>query len=65
MLRDEAEEYAAKLAAAGVPVKQKRYKGHYHNSMVELPVMGSKAEEAIREFGEFIHSTLADHGKVS
>ena len=33
MLRDEAENYAQRLQAAGVEVKLKRYKGHFHCSM--------------------------------
>ena len=35
-LRDEAEDYAKALEAAGVEVKLKRYKGHFHNSMYVL-----------------------------
>ena len=38
-LRDEAEDYARQLEAAGVPVKLKRYKGHFHNSPCAHPAL--------------------------
>lgn len=56
VLRDEAEDYARKLEAAGVNVKCKRYQGHFHNSMVDIPIMGQVAEDIItNEIRAFIH----------
>lgn len=56
VLRDEAEDYARKLEAAGVTAGCQRYKGHFHNSMVDIPIMGQVAEDIItNEISAFIH----------
>ena len=54
ILRDEAEEFAEKLKAADVHVKCQRYKGHFHNSMVDVHLFGEVAEDVYREMKSFI-----------
>ena len=54
VLRDEAEDFADKLEEAGVKVKCKRYKGHFHNSMIDVNMFGTVAEDTIKEIKSFI-----------
>ena len=54
VLRDEAEDFANKLEEAGVKVKCKRYKGHCHNSMINVNMFGTIAVDTIKEIKSFI-----------
>ena len=58
VLRDEAEEFAAKLQAAGVKVKCKRYQGHFHNSMIDVDLFGDVEMNTFKEIKEFLDTVL-------
>ena len=57
-MRDEAEEFAEMLKAAGVRVKCKRYKGHFHNSMIDVDMFGDTALAVFKEMESFVNTTI-------
>ena len=60
VLRDEGEQYAEKLRAAGVHVQLNRMKGHCHNSMLRLDLFDGKgksgynAKTTYKNIGAFV-----------
>ena len=54
VLRDEAEAYAEKLKAAGVPTTLKRCKGHFHSAMMNTDLFPEQGPAFYREAGAFI-----------
>ncbi|WP_336026521.1 alpha/beta hydrolase [Geodermatophilus sp. FMUSA9-8] len=61
VLRDEGEAYAAALAAAGVPVRTRRWDGHLHGLLGD-PATYDDAEPALSEIADAIRSALTVHG---
>jgi len=57
-LRDEAEEYARKLAAAGVQVKVQRYTGAFHGFFMMVGML-DKTERAIADAAEMLEEAFA------
>jgi acetyl esterase len=58
-LRDEAEAYAAQLAAAGVRVHVKRFAGHWHNSMLQDTVFSDRAQLCYDDMAAFLRDVCA------
>lgn len=54
VLRDEAEDFAKLLEAAGVETVVKRYKGHFHNSMFDVGMFGEEAIKCYEEIAAFL-----------
>jgi acetyl esterase len=57
-LRDEGEQYADALAAAGVPVTMRRYDGMIHG-FVSMPMLFPEADEAVERIGSALHTAFA------
>jgi acetyl esterase len=57
-LRDEGEQYAGRLAEAGVPVEQRRYDGVMHGFFSMSGVLDD-AEQAMRQAAEFLRKRFA------
>jgi len=59
VLRDEGEDYARKLARAGVPVTQVRYGGTIHDFVLLNPIAETPAPRtAIPQAGRFLRDAL-------
>jgi acetyl esterase len=64
VLRDEGEAYAGRLAAAGVPVRHRRWAGHLHG-FVGDPDAFDDAEPALDEIAAALGDALAPaHGSA-
>ena len=59
VLRDEAEAYGEALKKAGVPTEIKRYKGHTHNSMLEVDFYGEHAVGCYKDIGVFLKGVFS------
>ena len=57
-LRDEGEQYAGRLAEAGVPVEQRRYEGVMHGFFSMSGVLDD-AEHALRQAADFLTERFA------
>ena len=57
-IRDDGEEYAALLAAAGVPVAYRRVEGVYHGFFALVGLL-SAADRAVEEAAEWLRTVLA------
>jgi acetyl esterase len=57
-LRDEGEQYADALAAAGVPVTMRRYDGMIHG-FVSMPMLFPEADEAVERIGSALQTAFA------
>ena len=53
-LRDEAEEYAARLSAAGVKTRLKRFLGHWHNSVLQDRVFSDPRQLCYGDVAAFL-----------
>ena len=58
-LRDEAEQYAARLSAAGVKTRVKRFQGHWHNSMLQDTVFADPAQRCYGDVAAFLQDVFS------
>ena len=58
-LRDEAEQYAARLAGAGVKTRLKRFQGHWHNSMLQDKVFSDPAQLCYGDVAAFLKDVFS------
>lgn len=58
-LRDEAEQYAARLSAAGVKTRVKRFQGHWHNSMLQDTVFADPAQLCYGDVAAFLQDVFS------
>ena len=58
-LRDEGEEYAARLSAAGVKTRVKRFQGHWHNSMLQDSVFSDPRQLCYGDVSAFLHDVFS------
>jgi acetyl esterase/lipase len=58
VLRDEGEEHAERLAAAGVPVALSRYEGQIHG-FLRMPALIDRAEDALAELAGAVREAFA------
>ena len=59
MLRDEGEDYGEALKKASVPTEIKRFKGHTHNSMLEVSLYGEYAVGCYKDIDAFLKGVFS------
>ena len=57
-LRDEAEQYAARLSATGVKTRLKRFQAHWHNSMLQDTVFADPAQLCYGDVAAFLQDVF-------